>query len=196
MTTAALLAAAAVALLAWRRGTSAALPPLEPAAPAMPAGPARPGPDPWTLAAIVAAGAMVAVAIASRPGPAPGPAPMPAPAGLDLRGAFRGAQAAADALTVAELLDGLADAIETDGAKPEPRLRSGQQLAELRATAREYRTDGAKLGDRQPAARDAIAAFLESQVGTDGGPVDAAGRARWVSAFRSVAAAAKAAAGR
>jgi hypothetical protein len=46
------------------------------------------------------------------------------------------------------------------------------------------------LGARQPAVRDSIKAFLDAQVGTDGGPVDAAKRAAWVAAFRAVAQAA------
>jgi hypothetical protein len=46
------------------------------------------------------------------------------------------------------------------------------------------------LGARQPAVRDAIKTFLDAQVGTDGGPVDAAQRAKWVSAFRAVSQAA------
>jgi twitching motility protein PilT len=39
----------------------------------------------------------------------------------------------------------------------------------------------------------AIKAFLDAQVGTDGGPVDAAARAKWVRAFRDIATAAEAA---
>ena len=47
------------------------------------------------------------------------------------------------------------------------------------------------LGARQPAVRDAIKTYLDAQVGTDGGPVDAAKRAAWVAAFKAVAQAAQ-----
>ena len=89
----------------------------------------------------------------------------------------------------------LADAIEHDG-QHEKRLTTGTQLAELRTLAREYRTSGVSLGQRQPLARDAIKAYLDTEVGTDGGPVDDAARARWVAAFRVVSKAAAAAIGR
>ena len=45
------------------------------------------------------------------------------------------------------------------------------------------------MGARQPAVRDAIKAYLDAQVGTEGGPVDVAGRARWVKGLRDVSAA-------
>lgn len=192
-----LFALAAVAFLAWQsRTATAVLPPLVPATTFQAPESGKSGPHPLTLAAILAAGAMVAWAIRT-PAPAPGPAPAPAPAvGLDLRGTFVGAEAASDAAITGELMAALADAISHDGTLKEPRLRSGQALAELRTAAREYRTQGVSLGSRQPLARDAIAAYLEREVGTDGGPIDAAARARWVAAFREVASAARAAGGR
>jgi hypothetical protein len=110
--------------------------------------------------------------------------------GLDLRGRFVGPEAAADAATTSALLEELADAIAYDGQQAEPRLKTGAAFDDLRRTARELRCRGVSLGARQPAVRDAIKAFLEQQVGTDGGPVDAAQRAKWVSAFKAVAQAA------
>ena len=192
MTTALLLAALAVAYLLWSRPAApAGLPPLSPLpAPLVPpAGPVAAGPHPLTLLAILAAGAMVAFSILESGKPAPSPAPAPV-VGLDLRGRFVGPEAAADAGTTAALLEELADAIAFDGTQAEPRLKSGSAFDDLRRAARELRTRGVSLGARQPAVRDAIKAYLDQQVGTDGGPVDAGQRAKWVSAFKAVAQAA------
>jgi hypothetical protein len=194
MTTALLLAGLAVAYLAWSRpAAQAGLPPLSPlpaplVPPSAPA-PAAAGPHPLTLLAILAAGGMVAFAIReTRTPPAP-PAPAPV-VGLDLRGRFVGPDAATDAGLTAALLDELAEVIAFDGQQAEPRLRTGAAFDDLRRTARELRCRGVSLGARQPAVRDEIKRFLDAQVGTDGGPVDAAKRAAWVYAFKSIAQAA------
>jgi hypothetical protein len=121
------------------------------------------------------------------PSPAPGPAPL---LGLDLRGRFVGPDAATDAATTAALLEELAGQIEWDGQQTEPRLRTGAAFDDLRRAARELRTRGVSLGARQPAVRDEIKRFLDSEAGTEGGPVDAAARAKWVRAYRAVSAAA------
>jgi hypothetical protein len=197
MTTALVLAGCAVAWLLWSRpATPAGLPPLSPLPAPLTApqfirqdAPQAGGPHPLTLLAILAAGAMIAFSIRENgtPPPAPGPAPV---VGLDLRGRFVGPDAAADAATTAALLEELAGQIEWDGQQAEPRLRTGAAFDDLRRAARELRCRGVSLGARQPAVRDAIKAFLDAQVGTDGGPVDAGKRAGWVAAFRSVAQAA------
>jgi hypothetical protein len=193
MTTALVLAAAAVAYLLWARPAApAGLPPLSPLpAPLVPltAPVAAGGPHPLTLLAILAAGAMIAFSIRETriPAPAPGPAPV---VGLDLRGRFVGVDAAADAATTAALLEELAGQIEWDGSQTEPRLRTGAAFDDLRRAARELRTRGVSLGARQPAVRDAIKTFLDAEAGTEGGPVDAAARAKWVKAYRAVSAAA------
>ena len=135
----------------------------------------------------------VAVICAAWPYAAPSPAPLP-DSPLDLRGKFVGADAAADAATTASLLGELADAIEFDGTKAEPRLRTGAAFDDLRTTARDLRCRGQTLGARQPRVREAIKHYLEERVGTSGGPVDAAGRVRWVEALRDVSRAAEAAA--
>jgi hypothetical protein len=207
MTTALVLAAAAVAYLLWSRPAApAGLPPLSPIAD--PVGRPLPppnvrfrggedpyrqpngGPHPLTLLAILAAGAMIAFSIRENgtpPAPAPGPAPV---VGLDLRGRFVGVDAAADAATTAALLEELAGQIEWDGQQTEPRLRTGAAFDDLRRAARELRTRGVSLGARQPAVRDEIKRFLDAEAGTEGGPVDAAARAKWVKAYRAVSAAA------
>jgi len=193
MTTALVLAAAAVAYLLWTRPAApAGLPPLVPtvAAPVpVVHAPAATGPHPLTLAAILAAGGMVAWSLHDRPSPAPAPGPAPV-IGLNLRGRFVGPDAAADAATTAALLEELASQIEWDGSQTEPRLRTGAAFDDLRRSARELRTRGVSLGARQPAVRDAIKAFLDAEAGTEGGPVDAAARAKWVKAYRAVSQAA------
>jgi hypothetical protein len=190
MTTAILLAGLAVAWLLWSRPTApAGLPPLSPI-PSLPAGPAMSsGPHPLTLLAILAAGAMVAFAIreSGKPAPVPGPAPV---VGLDLRGRFVGPDAATDAALTAALLEELASQIEWDGQQAEPRLKTGAAFDDLRRAARELRCRGVSLGARQPAVRDEIKRFLDAEAGTEGGPVDAAARAKWVRAYRAVSAAA------
>jgi hypothetical protein len=200
MTTAFVLAAAAVAYLLWSRPAVApALPQLPPLSPIIPPGimplgmpgaaAAGGGPHPLTLLAILAAGAMIAFSIleSRTPAPAPGPAPV---VGLDLRGRFVGPDAAADAATTAALLEELASQIEWDGSQTEPRLRTGAAFDDLRRAARELRTRGVSLGARQPAVRDEIKRFLDAEAGTEGGPVDAAARAKWVKAYRAVSSAA------
>ena len=186
-------AAAAVAYLLWTRPAApAGLPPLVPTVaapvPTVPA-PAATGPHPLTLAAILAAGGMVAWSLHDRPAPQPAPGPAPV-VGLDLRGRFVGPDAAADAATTAALLEELAGQIEWDGQQTEPRLRTGAAFDDLRRAARELRTRGVSLGARQPAVRDEIKRFLDSEAGNEGGPVDAAARAKWVRAYRAVSQAA------
>jgi len=195
MTTALVLAGCAVAWLLWSRPAApAGLPPLVPLpSPLLPpaATVAAGGPHPLTLLAILAAGAMVAFAIRESGTPAPAPAPGPAPVvGLDLRGRFVGPDAAADAATTAALLEELAGQIEWDGSQTEPRLRTGAAFDDLRRAARELRCRGVSLGARQPAVRDEIKRFLDAEAGTEGGPVDAASRAKWVRAYRAVSQAA------
>jgi hypothetical protein len=191
MTTALLLAGLAVAWLLWSRPAApAGLPPLSPI-PSLPAGPAMSsgGPHPLTLLAILAAGAMVAFSILENGKPAPGPGPAPV-VGLDLRGRFVGPDAATDAALTAALLEELASQIEWDGQQAEPRLKTGAAFDDLRRAARELRCRGVSLGARQPAVRDEIKRFLDAEAGTEGGPVDAAARAKWVRAYRAVAQAA------
>jgi len=148
---------------------------------------------------VLIAGILIGVAVlcAAWPSVQPSPAPLPE-SPLDLRGLFIGLDAAKDAATTAGLTGELADAIEQDGiataAKPEPRLRTGAAFDDLRRAAREIRCRGESLGAKQPRVRDAIKAYLDSKVGTSGGPVDAAGRVAWVDTLRDVSRAAEVAA--
>lgn len=159
------------------------------------------GPHPLTIVSILAAGAMISWAIASRPSPSPLPdnPPAPAPAGwptIDLRGAFVGERAAEDALTTHYLLKWLSEQIRYDGTLTEPRLKTAASFDDLRKVARDSRMNGGTLGQRQPLAKERIKAFLDSAVGDSGAPVDAAGREKFIRAFHDVSAAAAVAAGR
>lgn len=119
------------------------------------------------------------------------PTPVPAPPdAFTLRGKFVGPTAADDAAMLSALLSELADCIERDGTLHDPRLRTGVAFDDLRVAAREARMRGESLGARQPAVRDAIHRFLDSAVGTSGGPVTPESRAAWVSAYRDLARAA------
>jgi hypothetical protein len=192
MTTALVLAAAAVAYLVWSRPAApAGLPPLSPLpAPLVPpAAPAAAGGFNYPVIPWLIVAALLWMHLQDRPTPAPAPGPAPV-VGLNLRGLFVGPDAAADAATTAALLEELAGAIEWDGQQAEPRLRTGAAFDDLRRAARELRTRGVSLGARQPAVRDAIKTFLDAEAGTEGGPVDAAARAKWVRAYRTVSAAA------
>lgn len=134
-----------------------------------------------------AAVGLLAAALAAHmtSGPAePTPAPPTGP--LDLRGVFRGPTASADAATIGALCSELADEIEADGMAEGPFLRTGVAFDELRHRARELRCRGVSIGQRQPAARDAIASYLEAAVGTAGGPVSPEQRSAWVTAFRDI----------
>lgn len=114
------------------------------------------------------------------------PTPAPDFGPLSLKGDFRGETASSDASTVGNLLLELADEIEWDGSQSEPSFVTGSQIDQLRKAARVMRCRGESIGDRQPVARDKIASYLESHVGTDGGPLTPETRALWVSAFRDV----------
>lgn len=107
---------------------------------------------------------------------------------LALKGEFLGPTASEDASLVGALCHELADEIECDGTQPEAEryLRTGVAVDELRKTARVLRCRGISIGDRQPKARDIIAAYLDSKVGTDGGALTAEQRSAWVAAYRDI----------
>lgn len=134
----------------------------------------------------IAAVALLAAALAAHMSNGPA-SPTPAPGGpLDLRGLFKGPTASADAATIGALCSELADEIEADGMSPTPYLRTAVAFDELRTRARELRCRGVSIGQRQPAARDAIKAYLDANVGTAGGPVTPEGRSTWVGTLRDV----------
>ena len=121
--------------------------------------------------------------------PAPGPTPPPPPAALSLRGLFTGADAAADAAILGALCGELADEIEWDSKQPEPLLKTGVALDELRIRSRVLLVRGVSLGQKYPLVRDAIDRHLTAIAGRSGGPLTPEARAKWVQAFRDIAAA-------
>jgi hypothetical protein len=141
---------------------------------------------PWLLVAVLAW-----AHFSAPPAPAPGPQPTPVPVpdgwpALDLRGAFVGETAAADALTTQYLSDSLAGWVAYDGKLAEPRLTTGAAFADLRKIARDGRLEGLTLGARQPLAKERIKAFLDAAVGDFGGHADTAMRDKFVRAMRTV----------
>jgi hypothetical protein len=141
---------------------------------------------PRHYAGIALVAAAIAYGFAPGPGPAPGPSPAPDPGPLSLRGLFAGPTASEDAVLVGAMCDEIADEIQFSSGQPEGYLATGVAVDELRRRVREFRCRGISIGDRQPAARDAIAKFLEGAVGTDGGPLSAEQRSAWVAAYRDV----------
>jgi hypothetical protein len=140
------------------------------------------------IATALVAGALLAAAIEF----APRAAPVPVPAGaLDLRGKFVGSTAADDAAALAGLCRGIAEALERDAAGTTPRITTGVQLEDLRIAASEGRFLPRSLSREQPHAVAAAGRYLDSVVGTSGGPLAADARARWVEAFRTLAQAAE-----
>lgn len=207
-TTALLFAAVAAALVWWASrakapaGPAYVPPPPQPGGvavlPALPgAAPIGGGVSPLILGAVLLPWGLLAWShVGHKPAPTPD-TPTPAPvAGLDLRGVWQGENAAEDAAITGQILDDLAWFIEDDGKAAEPRLKSGQQLAELRMRARQGATRGVSLAERQPRAIDAISAFLDREIGDKGGPLEPGDREKWVNAFRAVSAAARASMGR
>lgn len=131
--------------------------------------------------------AVAAVAMLAWPHAAddqPTPAPDSGPLVLD--GVFLGLTASEDASLVGAMCSELADEIEADGQDKDPRWKTGVQVDELRRLARVMRCRGISIGDRQPAARDAIAKHLEQVVGVDGGDLTPETRAAWVTGLRDV----------
>lgn len=123
--------------------------------------------------------------IMSQPA-APTPAPLP-PGEFSLRGKFIGPTAADDCYTFGLLCESLAEIVEFDGMTDPPRLTTAAAIDDLRRTAREFRMGGVSIGSRQPAAAQAIGDYLTERLGVDGGPVTAAKRSEWVTAFRAIA---------
>jgi hypothetical protein len=116
----------------------------------------------------------------------------PAPGGeFSLRGKWIGPHAADDAAAFAGLCRGIADALDADGSRQQPRITSGVQVEDVRVAAAEGRFLPRRLTQEQPHAVAAAGKFLDDVAGTSGGPLDAAARAKWVQAYRQLATAAE-----
>lgn len=149
---------------------------------------AAPALTPRHYAGLALLAAALAYGLAPVPGPAPGPAPPPTPENvpLSLKGLFAGPTASEDAALVGAMCLELADEIQFASGQPEGYLATGIAVDELRRRVREFRCRGISIGDRQPAARDVIAKYLEQAVGTDGGPLTPEQRSAWVAAYRDI----------
>jgi len=139
------------------------------------------------VAALVAA-ALIAAVVEFAPR---GAAPVPSPAALSLRGQFVGPSAAEDAAAFAGLCHGIAEALAADGTVPTPRITTGVHVEDLRIASSEGRFLPRSLSRDQPHAVAVAGRYLDSVVGTSGGPLAADARARWVEAFRELARAAE-----
>jgi hypothetical protein len=111
--------------------------------------------------------------------------------GLSLRGKWIGPAAAEDAAAFAGLCRGIADALEADGSRQQPRITTGVQIEDVRVAAAEGRFLPRRLTQEQPHAVAAAGKYLDDVAGMSGGPLDAAARAKWVEAYRALAAAAE-----
>jgi hypothetical protein len=133
--------------------------------------------------------------VMARPFDQAAPAPLPAPVGVDLVSAFATnddrAEAAEHARTFAAICRSLADCLEYDAGRSEPLLKTGVQLDDLRRGLRQTRMRGWSFLAKYPALGSATEGYLVSQVGTSGGPLSADDRTKWISAFRTLAAAAE-----
>lgn len=144
------------------------------------------------LAAALAA--LSVVMLSASPEKAP-PSP-DVPTKLVLAGKFIGPTAAEDAAQIDALCDELGRIIEADGKREQPRLKTGVQFDELRVIARESRTKGVSIGQRQPKVRDEIRHFLDEAVGISGGPITPEQRGKWVDAMFEISKAARNASGK
>ncbi|MCC9608534.1 hypothetical protein LOC68_09790 [Blastopirellula sp. JC732] len=109
----------------------------------------------------------------------------------DLLAAFRESdahsEASQDAKRFAELCDAIAAVIEYDAARPEPHLRSGVQLENLRMIARETQLSGGSYAVKYPHLGGEIKTYLDSQIGVDGGALSDDRRRNWIAGYRQLA---------
>ncbi len=142
----------------------------------------------YAIVAGLVAAALIAAVVEFAPRAA---TPVPTPAALSLRGQFHGATAAEDAAAFAGLCHGIAAALVVDGTVPTPRITTGVHVEDLRIAASEGRFLPRSLSRDQPHAVAVAGRYLDSVVGTSGGPLAADLRQRWVEAFRELARAAE-----
>lgn len=147
---------------------------------------------PWWLLAIV----LIAVlwSLQGRGCSSVVPPPQP-PAGPDLVMAFstndNRAEAAAHAHLFATICASVAEYLEYDGTRPEPLIKTGVQIDELRRSLRQTRTKGWSFLPRYPGLHGKLEGYLTQQLGSSGGPIDKEQRAKWVAAMRQLAACAQ-----
>lgn len=117
---------------------------------------------------------------------------LPQPAGPDLVQAFATnddrAQAHAHAQAFGAICFSLADVLEYDGALEAPRIKSGVQVDDLRRWTRENHLAGRSFAAKYPGLKSAVEQHLTQALGTAGGNLSPEQRAKWVTAFRELAA--------
>lgn len=146
-------------------------------------------------AAVAAAVAWLALGMPGFQQPAPSPdGPAPIVTTLDLRAAFAGesdrAKARHDAHLLGHLTDWLADYLDADGKRPQPKFATGGQVEDLRVEACYWVTQGGTFGAKYPDLGPAIGAHLNAAVGAESADLTPETRAKWVRAFREIAVAA------
>jgi len=124
------------------------------------------------------------------------PAPAPRPAeGPDYVAAFATnddrAEARRHAHDFETILEALADGIEYDQSKKERRFSTGVQIDDFRIALREYRMGGWSFMSKYPGVAAETEKWMESQVGTGGGPLTDEDVKSWIKATRTAAACAK-----
>ena len=116
--------------------------------------------------------------------------PLQPPAGPDLVKAFatndNRTEARQHAHVFATICSSVADYLEYDGTRSEPLIKTGVQIDELRRALRQTRTKGWSFLASYPDLAKPLEDYLSAQLGTSGGPIDAAQRAKWVTAMRQV----------
>lgn len=142
----------------------------------------------YIAVAVLAGGAVLAACVENWPRPTHRPTPA---AGLDLRGKFIGPSAPDDAAAFAGLCRGVAEALDKDGAAAAPRITTAAQLEDVRISTSEGMFLPNSFTRDQPHVAAAAGRFLDQAVGTSGGPIDAAARAKWSAALRDLAQAAE-----
>jgi len=125
----------------------------------------------------------------------------PDPGGPDLVSVFAAGKdrsaARDDAKHFCNLCADLSAKLAYDGTRGEnARIRTGQQLAQVRSEARDFEFFGRRLSKDYPAIGETLEKFLDDAAGKDGGKLSDEGRSKWVDAFKRIAAAAGYAAGR
>ena len=139
----------------------------------------------YIAVAVLAGGAVLAACVENWPRPTH--RPTPAAGRLDLRGKFIGPAAPDDAAAFAGLCRGVAEALDKDGAAAAPRITTAAQLEDVRSATSEGMFLPESFTRNQPHVSADAGKFLDQAVGTSGGPIDAAAKAKWSAALRELA---------
>jgi len=141
----------------------------------------------WPIAVILAGAALYS---AWQNGATPGIVPMPKPPGPDMVAVFakndNRPEAKLHAHILGLIMSSMAEYIEYDGQRKEPRINTGVQIDDLRLALRENRMKGWSFTQKYPDVGAAIEELMDAEVGTSGGVLTDAQRKKWVDAFRKL----------